>query len=322
MGRIDEIAAWLRESDDILLAGHVYPDGDAAGSAIALKMALRAMGKRAAVFLPGGTPALYSFLPEAEDVCADPAALPFPPQAVMAVDVSEPNRMGECAAVFSAAPRTASLDHHGTNPGFGDVSCVDGCRAATGELALEVIRALGVNLTRDMADWLYTAICTDCGQFAFLNTTGDTMRAAAECMEAGADYEGILRRLFRTRTQARTKLLGLVLSGLTVESGGKIAYARLTEDMLREAGATREDNEGIVNYLVEIQGVRIAVLAEQKGEGTKFSLRSARGWDVASDVAVPLGGGGHANAAGVSLDMPMEEALQAVLEKARAAVSR
>ena len=322
MAKICDLAAWLKSADDILLLGHVFPDGDAAGSAMALKLALEQLGKRAAVYLPGGLPQMYAFLPYADDFFSDPEALPFAPKAALAVDVSDPHRLGAGEPLFSGAPARAVLDHHGTNPGFGEINCIDGSRAAAGELVLELIRALDVPISVPMASWLYTAICTDCGQFGFSNTTGGTMRAAAACLDAGADAESITARLYRTRTQPRTKLLGLVLSGLCVESDGQIAYARLTDAMLREACARREDNEGVVNYLVEISGVKIAVLAEERGENTKFSLRSARGYDVAANVAVPLGGGGHANAAGVTLNLPMEEALKTVLGRVRTAVNK
>ena len=146
------------------------------------------------------------------------------------------------------------------------------------------------------------------------------MEAAAACLRAGIDLDGLTRQLYCTRSEGRTRLLGMALNGLEKDESGKMCWARLTEDMFRRAGALREDGEGIVNYLLEIQGVQFACLAEERGSQTKFSLRSKGGVDVAKDVAVPLGGGGHACAAGVTLNLPMEEALQAVLRTAEAAL--
>lgn len=314
---IEQLAQWLKAQDDILLIGHVFPDGDSTGSCLAIMHALEKLGKRVEVRLPGGVAGMYKNLPGADRAVSDRVPA-FEPKAALAVDVSEFTRMvpGD-QALFSACGETAVLDHHATNPGFGDVICLDGESAATGEMVVSLIDALGVELDEAMAQCLYVAISTDCGQFQYPNTRPQTHEAAARCVQAGADSEAITSRLYRTRTLGRTRLLGLVLSGLEISEDGKMAWARLTEDMLQRANALREDNEGIVNYLLEIDSVVFAALAEQRGDKTKFSLRSVSPFDVAKHVAVPLGGGGHDRAAGVTLDMDMESALKVVLDKAR-----
>ena len=318
---IDKLADWLRDRDDVLLLGHESPDGDAAGSCLGIWHALRAMGKRAVVCLPGGIPMLYAGLPGAAEVCDTDAKLPFAPKAALAVDVSEFARLGEAGQrLFEACPDRAALDHHHTNPGFGQLYFLDGDAAAAGELAVDLIDGLGVALSQDMATCLFVAISTDCGQFNYSNTRAQTFRAAARCADTGIDIAGITERLYRTRTVGRTKLLGLALAGLELSPDGQLAWARLTEDMLFKAGAIREDKEGIVNYLQEMRGVKIAVLAEQRGESTKFSLRTKAPLNVARDVAVPLGGGGHDCAAGMTVDLPLEEALGKVLALAREAL--
>lgn len=320
---IDRLAEWLKARDEILLLGHVNPDGDAAGSALALRLALTALGKRVAVCLPGGMPKLYGWLPGVETVLETGATLPFAPKAVLSVDVSDPPRLGDAGrAAFEACPEQAVLDHHATNVGFGDLFFVDGAAAACGELVVDLIDALGVGLDRDMAECLFVAISTDCGQFNYSNTRGKTLRAAARCVDLGIDVAGITERLYRTRTLGRTRLLGIVLNGLEISKDGGVAWARLTDEMLNRAGAIREDNEGIVNYLLEIDGVRCAVLAEQHGDATKFSLRSKAPVDVARDIAAPFGGGGHDRAAGCALDEAMEPALQKVLARALEVVER
>jgi phosphoesterase RecJ-like protein len=166
------------------------------------------------------------------------------------------------------------------------------------------------------------AISTDCGNFNFSNTRPRTFRAAACCVEAGADVSRITEALYRTRSVGRTKLLGAVLSGLEISPDGTLAWARLTKKMLSDCGANREDSEGIVNYLLEMVGVRVAVLAMEREDGAKMSLRSKAPFNVARDVAVPLGGGGHDRAAGVTLNMPFEEALQKTLAVAREAMNK
>ena len=320
MNRMTELAAFLKAHDDFALFGHVNPDGDAAGSCIALARALQKLGKRAFVYLPGGLPEMYAIFDHTVEVTSG-ENLPFAPQTGFAVDVSEPHRLGDGRALFEACAHRAVLDHHATNPGFGEVCVVDGDAAACGELAVALIRELGVEMDQEMAQWLYIALATDSGRFGYSSTRAETLEAAADCLRAGADVDGLTQQLYRTRSEGRTRLLGLVLAGLEMNADRTMCWARLTDDMLSRAHALREDNEGIVNYLLEIRGVQFACLAEERGSSqTKFSLRSKGRVDVAADVAVPLGGGGHACAAGVTLNLPMEEALQNVLKTAEAAL--
>ena len=319
MGRMTELANFLRAHDDYAVFGHISPDGDTAGSCIGIALALQALGKRVEVCLPEGMPEMYKNFACTLEIIPD-AKLPFPPKTGLAVDVSELPRLGGNEALYASCEHTATLDHHATNPGFGEVCIVDGGAAATGELAVELIEELGVELTREMATWLYIAISTDSGRFGYTSTRAETMEAGAACLRAGIDVDGIVRELYRTRSEGRTRLLGLVLAGLEMDEKKEMCWARATEQMFRDANALHEDKEGIVNYLVEIRGVRFACLAEQRGNSTKFSLRSNPPLDVAADVAVPLGGGGHACAAGITLALPMEEALEKVLAQARRAL--
>lgn len=319
---IDALAEWLRAHDDFVLIGHVNADGDATGSCMAVMLALRSMGKRAFVCLPGGIPKMFARYPSADEVVSPEDALPFAPKAAFALDVSEKPRMAGAEAVFDGCADSAVLDHHATNPGFGDVCVVDGDRIATGELALELIDSLGVKLNREIATWLYIAISTDSGHFSFEGTRSTTMAAAGRLIDAGVDVPRLTRELYHTRSKGRTQLLGVVLAGLEVSGDGKMAWARLTEDMLVQTGALGEDKEGIVNYLLEIEGVEFAALAEQRGTAVKFSLRSKEWLDVAQQVAKPFGGGGHSRAAGCTLNLPMEEALSQVLDCARKALEQ
>lgn len=317
---IDELAVWLKAHDNYAVFAHVMPDGDAAGCAMAVRLALEAMGKRAMVCLPNPVPRMYAGFAHADEALEPGMELPFIPDTAFAVDTSEIFRLGGAQVMFEGCPARAMLDHHETNPGFGDVWHVDGGRIACGELVLELIEALGVTLTKEMAEWLYVAISTDSGHFSFEGTAPATMRAAAKLIEAGVDVPEITRELYHTRSLARTRLLGMALAELGISEDGKVAWSMIPEAMLRRAGATGEDKEGIVNYLLEIEGVECAVLAEERAEGTKFSLRSKQVLDVAAEVAAAFGGGGHARAAGCTLKMPMEEALEKVLAQARGAL--
>ena len=317
---IKALAEWLKAHDDFVLIGHVYPDGDAAGSCMGAMLALRALGKRAFVCLPNKLPRMFAKYPFADEIVTPDQPLPFEPKTAFSLDASEYPRMGDACAIYDRCEAHAMLDHHGTNPGFGEIFHIEGERIATGELVTELIGELGVEMTQDMATWLFIAISTDSGHFRFGGTAPSTMYATAKLLEAGVDLGTVSRELWNTRSKARTHLMGVVLANLEVSADGRMAWARLTNEMLDRCGALREDNEGIVNYLVEIEGVEFAALAEERENGTKFSLRSKLWLDVAEDVARPLGGGGHSRAAGCSLNLPMEEALARVLESARRAL--
>lgn len=313
---IRELAAWLLARDDIAVFGHRAPDGDACGSCIALTLALREAGKRACAMLPEGPPAFLRFLPGLDCVVEDDQP-PFAPRCALAVDVSSPDMLGGNRALFEACPDRAVVDHHESNPLFGQINHVEPDCAATGELALALIGELGVPLRTDMATCLFAAISSDTGNFNYSNTTAQSFEAAAACVRAGADVDEITRRIYRLRTEGRTRLLALALSDMRVE--GRVAYARVTNDMLRRAGALRCDTERIINFLIEVEGVAVAVLAteQEDARSTKFSLRSVAPYNVARDVASPLGGGGHERAAGITISKPVDEALALVLEKIR-----
>lgn len=309
-----ELAQWLQEQDDLAIFGHRSPDGDACGSCIALALALNSIGKRVCVCLPEGVPGYLQFLPGLDFVVPD-SNLPFAPRSGLSVDVSSPEMLGCNRALYEGLEFRAVLDHHESNPLFGQINHVEPDRAATGELALELIQMLGIDLTKEMADCLFSAISSDTGNFNYSNTSAATFEAAAECVRAGASVDSITRHIYRTRTFARTKLLGAALSLAVCENS--VAYAGITNAMLAENGATRTDTESIINYLSEIEGVSIAVLATEQVDGmsTKVSLRSVAPYNVARDVAQPLGGGGHERAAGISIALPLEETLAKVLKQ-------
>ena len=313
---IPELADWLKGFDDIAVFGHRAPDGDACGSCVAVTLALRALGKRACACLPEGMPEYLRFLPGQNCVVAD-GNLPFAPRCALAVDVSAPDMLGDNRALFEACEARAVLDHHESNPFFGQVYHVEPGRAAAGEMALLLIEALGVALTKDMASCLFAAVSSDTGNFNYSNTTAETFETAAACVRAGADVDEITGCIYRTRTEARTRLLGLALAELHRE--GKVAWACVTNAMFERAGALRCDTERIVNYLIEIEGVEIAALATEQEDGAsaKFSLRSVAPYNVARDVAQPLGGGGHERAAGITIHRPLAEAVDVVLSRVR-----
>ena len=304
--RIDSPAAlaeWIRKHDDMGVVCHVSPDGDTLGSALALAEGLRAMGKNACTLCQDEIPRMYHFMNGAMDICT-PESAPFMIRAVLFSDVSDENRAGSC--LMPEVRARAVIDHHATNPAFCDVNVIDGRAAATSVMVAELMDRLRVPLTPSMAENLYVGITTDTGNFNYKSTDGRTLRAAAKCLDAGADADKVTRLMFRLRSVARTQLLGAAVSQMELLLGGRLAVFKVSRLMMDEFGASEADCEGIVNYGIETEGVRVSVLLREQNGGVKASLRALDGVDV-SRVAVHHGGGGHAAAAGCSLSGGLDE---------------
>ncbi|MBR3503502.1 MAG: DHH family phosphoesterase [Clostridia bacterium] len=315
-----EVAGWLKARDRIAVVTHLHPDGDALGSSIALALALRAIGKRAFACCQDGAPDFLDMLPTGGNLFP-PEDMPFEPEAVIAVDCAALNRLGRAAALLRPETPLACVDHHLAVDVPASPALVDPRAAAAGELIGEVIDALGAPLDGTLALCLYVAVSTDTGNFSFDCTTPGCLRLTARCLEAGLDLNELNYALFRRRTAARTKLLGRALNGLEFSEGGRLALMRVRRADFAACGAADADTEGIVNFGIDAAGVEIALLAvELEGAGgVKFSARSRGEISVAAMLA-PLGGGGHAKAAGLTLRTDFDAAVDAVMDAARKAL--
>ena len=309
--KIKALADWLKNHDDIAIVTHVNPDGDALGSSLALWHALTAMGKRAFVCDRDEVPAHLRMLPGWEKVVL-PADIPFAPRAVLAVDCADAARMGSAGELMKELIETAVIDHHETNATTITPALVDAGASASGVLVHQVLRELDAPMTDDIALCLYIAISTDTGNFAFSNTTPDALTAVAECLKQEIDLADVNFRLFRMRSAARTKLLGRALNSMEYLADGKMAVLQLTLADFAETGADDADTEGVVNFGIDTEGVEVSILAVERLNNTKFSLRSRHYVNVAQ-VAHALGGGGHSRAAGVTVQLPLKEAVDQVV---------
>lgn len=314
---IDELARALLAHKRVAVIAHVSPDGDTLGSSLAIARALEQRGVEARVTCHDAPPAMYAFLPGVERV-VKPDELGFKADMAFFVDVSAPDRAGDALRLAQGVD-SALIDHHATNPLFCPLCVVRERAASTGEMALELIRALGVEPDREMGVLLYAAIATDTGNFSYSNTTPEALRAVADLISGGLDIDRYNRLLFRTRSLGRTRLTGWGLSRMRFACEGRLAYVVLTPEAFAQCGASRADTEGLVNFLIETQGVEAAFLAEERPGALKVSMRSLERVDVAR-VAAGLGGGGHARAAGVTLNCPPGEALERILDALKGAI--
>ena len=325
-GRIAEIARTLESWDGpVVLATHVDPDGDALGSALALKRALVTLGKKTQ--LPCTPPQYLTFLAEPGELSEPLATLPKG-ALVFVLDVEVSERLAgvpvDGAAVTGAA-YTAVLDHHGTNNRAGDLVCVQPSAAATAQMVKDLLDALPVTWTPELATPCLTGLLTDTGNFRYTNTTPEVLRAAADLLIDGVDYADLNDRL-AWRHPDYFRMLGKVMSTASFPLGGLVAYAEITQAMRDEIGPTDDDSSDYVGLIRYAAGSVVALFLREETETAdapkvKVSVR-ARGDVSAQAICVALGGGGHVAAAGATVHVSLDEARVRVLEVVRTELGR
>ena len=306
------IAAAIRAAESVCVCGHVNPDGDSIGSALAMRLILLEMGKRVQVFFQDKIPDYLAFLPGTEEI-----RLPKENRErfdlFLAVDVSDPARLGDGAGLMDACARSAQIDHHGTNPAYAQINSIDGNASATCAMIRQQMDYLEVPLTEEIWVCLYAGISTDTGNFSFDCTDAEAFRVMGDLIGAGLPLAELNMRLFRERSVPQLKLLGRAIEKMTFAGDGRIAVMTLTMQDFADCGALSEHADTVVNYGLETIGTRMAVLGRENGDGQiKFSLR-ARSPLTVDDVAARLGGGGHARAAGISMVGTLEGTLRTVV---------
>lgn len=310
MSELSAIVSALQNSKHILISVHKSPDGDALGSQLALMLALEKLGKTVFAHNLDPVPEVYRFLPSWEKIRSG-LVVEGLFDALVVLD-SDPSRTGLFEKGYPAR-RLINIDHHVTNPRTWELTWLDPASAATGEMIYDLIRLLRVSMDREIALCLYTSIFTDTGSFRYANTTSKALRIAAEMIEAGANSWRVTENVYESYPFRRLKLLGSVLSGMERSEDGRIAWVVVTEELFRQNNATAEDTEHFVNFVRSVKGVEVAVLFRQTAETQfKISLRSKGRVDL-SHVAAGLGGGGHRNAAGSTLNGRFEEVKKKVI---------
>ena len=307
---LKELAGFLKAAETILIFTHTNPDGDALGSAAALCRVLRKMGKTSWILMDEEVPEYISFM-DTEFVTRDKDCLKDHDVSIC-VDCGEYSRFPALADKFDEGKLHLCVDHHATGDGFGDHYYIDPSEAATCQLVYKLINELGSEfIDKTVAESIYTGINTDTGSFQYSNTTADTHAIASDLMTYGVDHTAINVKLYQTVPMTKLKIQAAILQKAEFLFGGKVAVGYVTGQMLEEAGAVLDDAEGTIDMLRNIEGVEIAAFLKEKGEAVKVSMRAKSYANVAEIVSV-FGGGGHVKAAGCTLEMGMDEALDAI----------
>lgn len=301
LAALHHAAVALRKATSVVVCAHVRPDGDAIGSALALTLALRELGIPAVPTLADDRdpPSTYAWLPgfglyvRAADL--------EPPSVFVALDSPVIERLGEGRALAESAGTIVVIDHHPDATEFGEVHVLDPHAAATGQIVWQLLDAMDVKPTSEIALCCYTALLTDTGRFSYQNTTPAAMRDAAAMLEAGVNPSEVARRVYQTRTEASLALEARAMSRLKCTNHNLVAYTWVDDADFAETGARPEEAEHLPEAIRVVDSIEVAVLLRQRGGEVRGNLRAKTTFDVGS-VARALGGGGHAAASGFTVE--------------------
>lgn len=300
----------LKQAGRILIVTHVNPDGDAIGSLLGLANALREMGKKVTTAVDGGTPDYLDFLPGAGGVQGKLKRGNW--DLMVSVDASDELRTGLVGEYGRGhSPKVINLDHHPTNVWFGDIFVVVPSAVSATEIVFDWLAYMGHPLSKRVAEPLLAGLVTDTLGFRTSNVTARTLEIAQHLITAGASLAEIVARALVSKPYNTIELWKRSLNSVTMN--GVVIAAAVTQDDLKQAKITDSTDRGLVGLLVSVDEAKIAVVFKELPDGrVEISLRSKPGYDV-SGVALGLGGGGHTQASGATIDGPLEAAQERVL---------
>lgn len=307
------------KAENIVITTHIYPDADGIGSQIALCLAMRALGKNAICVNEEPLLDRYKYLDPCEVIISLQDYHAFYPDAdidlFIVTDTNSLERIGDgTKELAKEVPNHLFIDHHPCSKSVMANNCIDTSKAATGELAGDLIHSLGIELTREMALPLYTAVLIDTSSFRYPTVTGNTHRLIGSLMDTGVRPPHAYNMIYGTKKITFMKLLGKVLASAHTTKDEKIAWLTLSEDMLEKFHVDTEDTHAFINHLLVLDNIKIAVMFKQIGHQIKVSLRSVGVVDVGA-MAKALGGGGHDHSAAATIDGNLEEVTKTTIEK-------
>jgi phosphoesterase RecJ-like protein len=308
---IDRIVDAIASRQRFVISSHSRPDGDSIGSQLAMAYALKALGKDVvAINADPAPPPLMAFPGVPEIAIAPEAVGPFDAAIIM-----------ECGNLIRTGVTgldkyfVVNIDHHPGNTGYGQINWFDPSAAACGEMVFDLVRALGVPLSLEIATHIYLAILTDTGSFHYSGISPRTFEISKQCLEAGVDPVLVARNVYDSNNMGRLKLFGAVLSAMQIDQTGRIAIVYLDHEMAREAGGTYEDTEGLINLPLTVKEIQAVVFFKQtENDEYRVSMRSKGDIDIGA-VAKEFGGGGHKNAAGCTVSGAIDALQKTFVEK-------
>ena len=313
---IQQIIAAVRPRRRFVISSHSRPDGDSIGSQLAMAFALRALGKEVTVVnLDAAAPQFMAFAGVRDIRIAPVAEGDF--DAAIIMECSDYARTG-----VTGLDRyfTINIDQHPGNTGYGQINWFDPSAAACAEMVFDVVQALGVPLSIEIATHIYIAILTDTGSFHFSNLSPRTFDICRQLLEAGVDPVRIARQVYDSASLGRLKLCGAIMTGMSVDQGGRIAVLYVDHAMATAAGANYDDTEGVINQPLTVKEMQAVIFFKQtESDEYRVSLRSKGEADIGA-VAKAFGGGGHKNAAGCTVRGSIDELRKTLVEQVARAI--
>lgn len=305
------IRALIRNRDDFVITGHQNPDGDAVGACFGLALALEKLQKRVQVVLEPYA-SKFNIIPGGHLRYAGPLD-ELNVGVLFCLDCGDAQRLGAARVLIERTTDTVCVDHHITNTGFARYNYLDGEASSASELVFRLIHT-EVEINRDIASAIYAGLVNDTGGFRYSATSRDTLDIAGQLMALGIPFTDIYTELSHQHTFTEAKLFGRALDVCARCLDDRVVYSCVTREMMADLGATGQDLDGVVEYLLNVRGAEAAVLLYDKSAAeVKISLRS-RGIDVGL-VALSFGGGGHKLAAGANLTGDIQEIKDRVLKR-------
>ena len=306
-----QIGECIRAGQRFLITSHARPDGDSIGSQVAMAFALRDLGKDARLVNCDPAPPHFQMFPGVADIEISSRIDDAWADALFVMECGDLSRTGiEGLNRFSII----NIDHHPGNSAYGAINWFDESAAACGEMVFEVISALGVPLSVEIATHLYLAILTDTGSFHHSKITARTFDICRQAVQAGIDPAQMARDVYDSSSLGKVRLIGALLNNMQCLGGGRLAVLELDDALLRATGCDQQDTEGLSNLPLTAREIQAVVFFRIVGDEVRVSLRSKGDIDV-RQIATAWGGGGHRNAAGFTLPGPIATARRAVIDR-------
>ncbi|MEO5896160.1 MAG: bifunctional oligoribonuclease/PAP phosphatase NrnA [Vicinamibacterales bacterium] len=316
-GAIERICEEITRRRRFLITSHARPDGDSVGSQLAMAFALDALGKSVRIVNADAAPEHYQDFPGMTRIEIAPRIENPDVDAVIVMECSDLTRTGVTGFEHEFI---VNIDHHAGNKMYGALNWHDESAAACGEMVFDVIGALGVPFTQEIATHIYLALLTDTGSFHHSNITPRTFDICRQCVEAGVNPAVMARRVFDSNSFGKLKLIGALLDGMELVDDGRLAVLYLDDQMLAATGSTNNDTEGLINLPLTAREIQAVVFFKTNDNGElRVSMRSKYDVDVRR-VASQFGGGGHKNAAGFTIAGPLDEVREGIITRLVAAI--
>lgn len=318
MTKFCSVISEILSKDNILVVGHVMPDGDDISSVASLSEGLRRIGKNVRAGIDGTVPSYYKLFFAVDSIEPFEKLHDFQPDLIVVLDCSSPDRVGRFQDVLKKT-RSIVVDHHETNLMFGDLNLIDVKSASTAQMVYNMNKAMGIVYDPDLATTNYLGIATDTGFFKYSNTDANVLKIAAELVELGAKPHFVASVILENKTPEQLKLFARMVEHMVLE--GKMVYSWLSYEDYLSLGCVEDDSSGFVSELRAIRDIEVAILFTEYPKGEVHVSFRSKQWLNVSKIAAVLGGGGHARAAGCSYkNVELEKVMDEVLRSTREAL--